>query len=223
MIFHISELIFTACVIVGCVIGDAYMIIMFLMGKPLVNNNFGESIFPIILLTLFILWLIRKFQIWYRDTIRVFKENRAKRETYSDTKNINKKNGISHFDDLRAQSEADKIRNGHSGNLSISQITYMLVDLPKAKLKLYPSKYDELMNLYEELRKMTEKRLINRDEYIEMCIRITSAFNEIAPFENYAAGYQADYVYMLNYLNKKRNAETSAFDTKENEVQNNQK
>lgn len=53
--------------------------------------------------------------------------------------------------------EVNKIKKGDKGNLSISQITNLIINLPDAKEKLSSEEFNQVYNLFNELQKCNTK------------------------------------------------------------------
>lgn len=101
------------------------------------------------------------------------------------------------LDDINAMKEAQKIQSGNKGNLSISQITNLLVNLPDAKKNLSYEIFYEIQLLYFELRSYKEKKEMGMAEYYETSVNIIKEFDKIAPYELYSGGDEREIMLLM--------------------------
>lgn len=91
--------------------------------------------------------------------------------------------------DIQAASAVQKIKDGKSmANLSIAQITVLIVNMQDAKKNLSKQKFEEVYAYYEELRKCVRKMPIDLYMYYELSSMIVLGFDSIAPYELYNGG-----------------------------------
>lgn len=59
--------------------------------------------------------------------------------------------------------EVNKIKKGDKGNLSISRITNLIINLLDAKEKLSSEEFNQVYNLFNELQKCNTKMELDKD------------------------------------------------------------
>lgn len=109
------------------------------------------------------------------------------------------------FTDIKAISDVQKIKSGKIAELSISQITGLIVNMTEAKNNLSSEKFKEIYNLFLELRKCNTKIKMDQKAYIEMCIEIIQKFDVIAPYEKYSGGNEMEISFLMNDIRKENN------------------
>ena len=108
---------------------------------------------------------------------------------------------MSLFDDAKAIKEIQKIKtNGDTANLSISQITNLLINLPDAKRNLASDQFNKVYALYKEMRKCKTKLTLDMQGYFDTAIKIIKRFDKIAPYEKYSGGNEIEFQMMMDDL-----------------------
>ncbi|MBE6806821.1 MAG: hypothetical protein E7527_02230 [Ruminococcaceae bacterium] len=102
------------------------------------------------------------------------------------------------FADLRAIANVQKIRNGSTAKLSISQITNLLVNMMDARNNLSVQQYREVCILFERLRKDKKKIKVDYREYLRIALGIIMEFDLIAPYELFCGGDSEEFSLLLN-------------------------
>lgn len=109
------------------------------------------------------------------------------------------------FADIKAISDVQKIKSGKIAELSISQITGLIVNMTEAKNNLSSEKFKEIYNLFLELRKCNTKIKMDQNAYIEMCLEIIQKFDVIAPYEKYSGSNEMEISFLMNDIRKENN------------------
>lgn len=108
------------------------------------------------------------------------------------------------FSNLKAVKAIQNIKKGVSQNLSKSQIVNLLINLPDAKKKLTNSEFSEIYSLFQVYNSNKEKTAMDMYEYLKVAGEIISAFNIIAPYEEYSGMSEYE---TRNLLEEIRNSE----------------
>lgn len=109
------------------------------------------------------------------------------------------------FADIKAINDVQKIKSGKIAELSISQITGLIVNMTDAKNNLSSEKFKDIYKLFLELRKCNTKIKMDKNAYIEMCIEIIQKFDVIAPYEKYSGGNEMEFSFFMNDIRKENN------------------
>ena len=112
------------------------------------------------------------------------------------------------FDGIKGMKEVNKIRNGGKGNLSIAQITNLIINLPDAKNKLSNDEYNQVYSLFNDLQKCNTKMEMGKEEYYNTAVDIIRKFDKIAPYEKYSGGNELEFSFLMDKIhnNDKENA-----------------
>ena len=92
------------------------------------------------------------------------------------------------FSDIKAIGSIQKIKRGGCANLSVSQITGVLINLTDARRNLRYREFSEIYQLFNELRANKTKKKMNHESYVLQAIEIIKQFDNIAPYEKYSGG-----------------------------------
>jgi hypothetical protein len=107
------------------------------------------------------------------------------------------------FSDFKAVRDVQKIKNGKTARLSISQIVNMIINLPDAKRNLPEKDFSTLLSLYQHMQKDVKKTRMDYDKYVEKCLVIINTFDTIAPYEQYSGTSEREVaVLMEGYYGK---------------------
>lgn len=106
------------------------------------------------------------------------------------------------FDGFKAMKEVNKIKKGGKGNLSIAQITNLIINLPDAKAKLSSEEFNQIYNLFNELQKCNTKMELDKEEYYNTAADIITKFDKIAPYEKYGGGNELEYSFMMDEIHR---------------------
>ena len=104
------------------------------------------------------------------------------------------------FGDLKAAKDVQKLKNGGTAELSISQITGLLINLIDANKKLSKEKYNEIFKLYSELRTCKTKMKMDLNGYYETAVDIIKKFDKIAPYEKYSGGNEVEFKFLMDEI-----------------------
>lgn len=110
------------------------------------------------------------------------------------------------FDGFKAMKEVNKIKKGGKGNLSIAQITNLIINLPYAKAKLSSEEFNQVYNLFNELQKCNTKMELDKDGYYNAAADIILKFDKIAPYEKYGGGNELEYSFLMDEIHKNTNS-----------------
>lgn len=101
------------------------------------------------------------------------------------------------FSDAKAIANIQRIKNGGIANLSISQITTLVINLPDAKKNLTAKEFDQVYALYKEMRKCKTQNPVDMNGYCATAIKIIKEFDKIAPYEKYSGGNETEFSFMM--------------------------
>ena len=107
------------------------------------------------------------------------------------------------LDDVRAVKDVQKLKEGKEIELSVSQITTLIINLMEAKANLNDEEFSEVEALYNLFRKDTEKIKMNQNKYMETCFSIINSFDEIAPYEKYSGGNSYEFTLFMREIRNK--------------------
>lgn len=107
------------------------------------------------------------------------------------------------FDDVCAVGNVQKIKEGKEVELSVSQITTLIINLQDAKANLNKEEFNEVEALYNLFRKNTTKIKMNAPMYLNTCISIIRDFDEIAPYEKYSGGDASEFALLMGEIRNK--------------------
>lgn len=106
------------------------------------------------------------------------------------------------FDDLKAISEVKKIKAGGVGNLSISQVTNLIISLQDAQKNLNKDQYNEIHRIFNKMRECKTKYPMNAEAYVSCCKKIILTFDKVAPYEKYCGGNEIEFSFMMQDIRK---------------------
>ncbi|MFR7758307.1 MAG: hypothetical protein ACLU3G_04335 [Christensenellales bacterium] len=101
------------------------------------------------------------------------------------------------FADIKAVGAVQKIKNGATALLTISQITGLLINLPDAEKNLSKEEFNRIYALFEEMRKCNTKMQMNIDLYLDTAVKIIKEFDKIAPYEKYSGGNEIEFSFLM--------------------------
>ena len=104
------------------------------------------------------------------------------------------------FSDIKAIGTIQKIKNGGTAKLSISQITGLIINLADAKNNLPDSKYKQICALFDDLRTCNTKFEMNYEGYLQQAIDIIKRFDVIAPYEKYSGGNETEFSFLMDTI-----------------------
>ena len=107
------------------------------------------------------------------------------------------------LDDVHAAKDVQKLKDGKETELSVSQITTLIINLMEAKAYLNDEEFSEVEALYNSFRKDTEKIKMNQNKYMETCFSIINSFDEIAPYEKYSGGNSYEFTLFMREIRNK--------------------
>ena len=111
------------------------------------------------------------------------------------------------FSDILAISNVQKIKNGKTAKLSMSQITGLITNMTDARNNLNIEDFQKVYKLFLELRKCTTKLELNYENYIEVAIDIIKKFDKIAPYEKYSGGNELEFSFFMKDIRESQNYE----------------
>lgn len=111
------------------------------------------------------------------------------------------------FSDILAISNVQKIKNGKTAKLSMSQITGLITNMTDARNNLNREDFQKVYKLFLELRKCTTKLELNYENYIEVAIDIIKKFDKIAPYEKYSGGNELEFSFFMKDIRESQNYE----------------
>jgi len=88
---------------------------------------------------------------------------------------------------LRNYYSVYKLRNGKTAHLSIADVVKMLIHIPSAKRNLSSQTYTQVYQVYRGFTHAIERKEITFYDFQILSWKIIAKFNDIAPFEKYAA------------------------------------
>ena len=111
------------------------------------------------------------------------------------------------FSDILAISNVQKIKNGKTAKLSMSQITGLITNMTDARNNLNREDFQKVYKLFLELRKWTTKLELNYENYIEIAIDVIKKFDKIAPYEKYSGGNELEFSFFMKDIRESQNYE----------------
>lgn len=108
------------------------------------------------------------------------------------------------FADMKAIADVQKIKRGNgTANLSIAQITGLLINLPDAEKNLPKKEFNQVYDLFKKMRKCKTKMSMDSHGYLDTAIKIIKEFDKIAPYELYSGGNQIEFSFMMSDIRGK--------------------
>lgn len=109
------------------------------------------------------------------------------------------------FSDIKAIKEVQRIKNGGTAKLSISQITGLITNMSDAQKHLSPQQFEKVYSLFKEFRKCNSKIDMDIDTYYKIAVSIIKKFDMFAPYEKYSGGNELEFSFLMDEI---RNSET---------------
>lgn len=104
------------------------------------------------------------------------------------------------FSNAKAIADIQRIKNGGTANLSPSQITNLLINLPDAKKNLTEQQFGAVYYLYKEMNSITRKMKLDIDGYYEQAANIIKMFDKLAPYEKYSGTDELETMLLLKVI-----------------------
>lgn len=99
--------------------------------------------------------------------------------------------------DILAIPRIQRIKNGGSAKLSISQIVNLLINLFDANKNLSSQEFWGVYELFQSMRTRTAKEKMDMSQYFHLSIEIIKEFDAIAPYEKYCGGDEAEFAELM--------------------------
>ena len=112
-----------------------------------------------------------------------------------------------------------KIRNGGTAKLSLSQLSFLLINLQDAKRNLSSEKFNQIFRLFIKMKSYTTKYEMDYDEYLEAAIAVIKKFDAIAPYEKYCGGLEIECSFFMDELRKESQSFDPSINTTNQEVE----
>ena len=109
------------------------------------------------------------------------------------------------FSDFGSINAVAKIKSGGTADISISQITNLIINLPDAKKNLKKEQFEQVYILYKGLRTCKTKLKLDMFGYIDTAIKIIEKFDEIAPYEKYSGGNELEFSFFMQDIRNRKN------------------
>lgn len=103
---------------------------------------------------------------------------------------------------IKAMKDVQRIKNGGTANLSIAQISNLIINLPDAHRNLSQIDFIKVYSLYKELQKCNTRMNMDIVGYYKTAIQIIKRFDAIAPYEKYSGGNELEFSFMMEELRK---------------------
>lgn len=116
------------------------------------------------------------------------------------------------FADVKAIGAVQKIKNGGTAKLSISQMTSLLINLQDAKKNLPFHKFKQIYHLFNRLRACNTKMKMNYEDYLLQAVDIIKLFDAIAPYEKYGGGNETEFSFLMNDIRSENSSKNSTID-----------
>ena len=115
---------------------------------------------------------------------------------------IERKIAMGLISDVKAMAGLQKIKAGGTTMLSISQITNLIINLPDGKRNLLPEQFNDVYNLYKQMRKCKTRIPMDIDGYMDTAVKIIKEFDKIAPYEKYSGGNEIEFSILMQDIRK---------------------
>lgn len=119
---------------------------------------------------------------------------------------------MSFFSDIKAIGSVQKIKNGETAKLSISQITGLLINLIDAKENLSAYEFNQIYSLFNSLRTCKRKTEMNYESYLQQAVDIIKRFDAIAPYEKYSGGNEIEFSFLMDDIRAENSSDNCAKD-----------
>ena len=106
--------------------------------------------------------------------------------------------------DIKAIGIIQKLKNGGTAKLSISQITGLIINLADAKNNLPDHKFRQICALFDDLRTCNTKFEIDYEGYLQQAVEIIKKFDAIAPYEKYSGGNETEFSFLMSTIRTKQ-------------------
>lgn len=106
------------------------------------------------------------------------------------------------FSDFKAVKDVQRIKAGGTAQLSIGQVTNLLINLPDAEKNLSAQEFNSVYALYKEMRKCTTKMKMDINAYFCTAVEIIKRFDAIAPYEKYSGGNEMEFSFLMSEIRK---------------------
>lgn len=106
------------------------------------------------------------------------------------------------FSDAKAVLDVQKLKKGGTANISISQITNLIVNMTDAQKNLNQQDFASVYSMYLALRKCKSKMRLDMDRYYETASKIIFIFDNLAPYSYYSGGNCIETEFMLQEVRK---------------------
>lgn len=116
------------------------------------------------------------------------------------------------FSDIKAIGSVQKIKNGGTAKLSISQITGLIINLPDARNNLPANKFNQVYELFNKLRTCNTKMELDYNGYLQQAVDIIKRFDAIAPYEKYSGGNEVEFSFLMEDIRAEGNTYNTATD-----------
>ena len=115
------------------------------------------------------------------------------------------------FADIKALKDVQRIKAGGKANLSISQITGLITNMSDAQKNLTAEQFENVYNLFKELRKCNTKIEMTIDGYYETAVKIIKKFDFFAPYEKYSGGNEMEFSFLMDEIRSSGSEEIEDF------------
>lgn len=115
------------------------------------------------------------------------------------------------FSDIKAIKEVQRIKNGGTAKLSISQITGLITNMSDAQKNLSSQQFEKVYALFKELRKCNSKMDMNIEDYYKTAVIIIKKFDVIAPYEKYSGGNELEFSFLMDEVRNSESANVENF------------
>ena len=105
---------------------------------------------------------------------------------------------------IQAIHSVQKIKKGETANLSISQITNLIVNLFDARKNLTKQQYEAVYKLYNELNKCRTKHQVDLQGYIDIAVDIIKRLDVIAPYEKFCGGNELEFSFLMEKIREEK-------------------
>lgn len=113
------------------------------------------------------------------------------------------------FSDLKAMKELQRIKNGGTAKLSISQITGLITNMSDAQKNLSSQEFEKVYSLFKEFRKCNSKIDMDIETYYKTAVTIIKKFDKLAPYEKYGGGNELEFSFLMNEIRNSESDDTN--------------
>ena len=98
----------------------------------------------------------------------------------------------------RAEEDIQRIKLlGGTAELSIAQITYLIINLQDAQQNLTGQQFAEVYSIFQEMQRYTAKIKMDFNGYLDTAVKIIRRFDEVAPYEKYSGNDEDECALMM--------------------------